>query len=86
MNGYLGRDDLTKQVLIKDKSGVIWYDTHDYAFIDEDGCLTVLDRDVPPVDITFKGITEKVKLLDVAEVINQNCNVKSEKYNLPPRG
>lgn len=76
MNGYLGRDDLTKQVLIKDESGVIWYDTHDYAIIDEDGCLTVLDRDIPPVEITFKGITEKVKLLDVAEVINQNCNVK----------
>lgn len=76
MNGYLGRDDLTQKVFLPDENGTIWYDTRDYAVIDEDGCLTVLDRDAPPVDITCNGKTEKVKLLDVAEVINKNRNVK----------
>ena len=76
MNGYLGRDDLTQKVLIKDENGITWYDTRDYAVIDEDGCLTVLDRDAPPADITYNGKTEKVKLLDVSEVINKNRNVK----------
>ena len=76
MNGYLGRDDLTQKVLIKDKNNITWYDTRDYAVIDEDGCLTVLDRDAPPADITYNGKTEKVKLLDVSEVINKNRNVK----------
>lgn len=76
MNGYLGRDDLTQKVLIKDENGITWYDTRDYAVIDEDGCLTVLDRDVPPADITYNGKTEKVKLLDVSEVISKNRNVK----------
>lgn len=76
MNGYLGRDDLTQKVLIKDENGITWYDTRDYAVIDEDGCLTVLDRDAPPADITYNGKTEKVKLLDVTEVINKNRNVK----------
>lgn len=76
MKGYLGRDDLTKKALIKDENGTTWYDTHDYAVIDEDGCLTVLDRDAPAADISCNGKTEKVKLLDVAEVINKNRNVK----------
>lgn len=76
MNGYLGRDDLTQKVLIKDKNGITWYDTRDYAVIDEDGCLTVLDRDAPPADITYNGKTEMVKLLDVSEIINKNRNVK----------
>ncbi len=76
MNGYLGRDDLTQKVLITDENGITWYDTRDYAVIDEDGCLTVLDRDAPPADITYNGKTEKVKLLDVSEVINKNRNVK----------
>ena len=36
----------------------------------------MLDRDAPAADISCNGKTEKVKLLDVAEVINKNRNVK----------
>ena len=72
MNGYLNQQDLTKQVLIKDKEGIIWYDTHDYAILDRDGCLTVLDRDMPSVEVCYKNKTYRIKLLDVNEIINKN--------------
>ncbi len=39
MNGYLGREDLTKQVM---RDG--WYITGDIAMLDEDGFLTITDR------------------------------------------
>lgn len=39
MNGYLGREDLTKQVL---RNG--WYVTGDIARLDEDGFLAITDR------------------------------------------
>jgi acyl-[acyl-carrier-protein]-phospholipid O-acyltransferase / long-chain-fatty-acid--[acyl-carrier-protein] ligase len=39
MNGYLGREDLTKQVL---RDG--WYVTGDIAMLDDDGFLTITDR------------------------------------------
>ncbi len=81
MNGYFGRDYLTKKALIPDEDGTLWYDTGDYAVVDDDGCLTVLDRDAKPVSITYKGVTEEVKLLDIAEVIRQNDNVRICKMN-----
>ena len=67
--------------LIPDEDGTLWYDTGDYAVVDDDGCLTVLDRDAKPVSITYKGVTEEVKLLDIAEVIRQNDNVRICKMN-----
>jgi acyl-[acyl-carrier-protein]-phospholipid O-acyltransferase/long-chain-fatty-acid--[acyl-carrier-protein] ligase len=39
MNGYLGREDLTAQVM---RNG--WYITGDIASLDEDGFLTITDR------------------------------------------
>jgi acyl-[acyl-carrier-protein]-phospholipid O-acyltransferase/long-chain-fatty-acid--[acyl-carrier-protein] ligase len=39
MNGYLGREDLTAQVL---RDG--WYTTGDIATLDDDGFLTITDR------------------------------------------
>jgi acyl-[acyl-carrier-protein]-phospholipid O-acyltransferase/long-chain-fatty-acid--[acyl-carrier-protein] ligase len=39
MNGYLGREDLTAQVM---RDG--WYITGDIASLDEDGFLTIIDR------------------------------------------
>ena len=44
--------------------------------MDKDGCLTVLDRAKDPVNITSNGVTKKVQLLDIAEVIKKNKNVK----------
>lgn len=81
MNGYYGRDDLTKKALIQDEEGVIWYNTGDYAVVDDDGCLTVLDRDSKPVPITYNGITENVKLLDIVETIREDSNVRICKMN-----
>ena len=76
MNGYYGRDDLTKKALVQDENGVVWYNTGDYAILDSDGCLTVLDRDAAPVSVTYKGKEEPVKLLDIAEEIRKDRNVK----------
>jgi acyl-CoA synthetase (AMP-forming)/AMP-acid ligase II len=81
MNGYYGRADLTEKVLLPDEDGVIWYDTGDYAVIDDDGCLTILDRDSKPVLIKYKDRSETIKLLDVTEVIIKNRNVKTCKLN-----
>lgn len=76
MNGYYGRQDLTNDVFIKDKKGVTWYDTKDYAIIDKNGNLYVLDRDSKPITIKNNGVTEKVKLLDLAEKIKINRAIK----------
>ena len=76
MNGYYGRDDLTKKALVQDENGVVWYNTGDYAVLDSDGCLTVLDRDAAPVSVAYKGKEEPVKLLDIAEEIRKDRNVK----------
>ncbi len=81
MNGYYGRDDLTKKSLVRDEDGTLWYDTGDYAIVDDDGCLTVLDRDSKPVSITYKGVTEDVKLLDSVEAIRENENIRICKMN-----
>lgn len=74
MNGYYNRDDLTQKAIYVDDKGVSWYNTGDYAVIDEDGCLTVLDRYVPPI-ILENG--EKVNTLDMVETIKKNRNVKN---------
>lgn len=76
MNGYYNRPDLTEKVLYTDKGGVTWYNTGDYAVLDDDGCLTVLDRYSKPIVIKSNNKEEKVNLLDVAEVIKSNRNVK----------
>lgn len=82
MNEYYGRPELTQAVLIPDENGVLWYDTRDYAIMDEDGCLTVLDRDSESVLINFNGHEERIKLLDINETIMQNENVKHSKMNV----
>lgn len=76
MRGYFGRDDLTKQVLYTDDKGTIWYDTKDYAYMDENGCLFVLDRDNPLVKIKIGDHTEMVNLLDIAEKIKIDRCIK----------
>lgn len=74
MNGYYNRDDLTEKAIYVDDNGVSWYNTGDYAVVDEDGCLTVLDRYTPPVALA-NG--EKVNVLDIVEVIKKDRNVKN---------
>ena len=72
MNGYYGRDDLTRKVIYQDENGTKWYVSGDYAVMDDDGCLTVLDRYVEPITIN----SEQVQLLDIAEIIKKNKNVR----------
>lgn len=74
MNGYYHRDDLTQKAIYIDDNGVSWYSTGDYAIVDEDGCLTILDRYTPPV-VLANG--EKVNVLDIVEVIKKDRNVKN---------
>lgn len=76
MNGYYKRDDLTKNVIYTDQNGTKWYMTGDYAVIDDDGCLTVLDRYTEPIVIKTGDKQEKVNLLDIVEIIKTNRNVK----------
>lgn len=77
MTGYYGRNDLTKAVLKPDEKGRIWYDTGDYAMMDKDGCLFVLDRYKEPIVIhDSQGNSETVNLLDIVESIRNNRNIK----------
>lgn len=80
MNGYYNRDDLTKEAMYTDEKQISWYRTGDYAVIDDDGCLTVLDRYIKPIQINSSA---KVNLLDIVEVIKKDRNVKNCKmtYN-----
>ena len=78
MNGYYKRDDLTKKVMWIDSDGTRWYNTGDYAVLDDDGCLTVLDRYVEPIAIkSDDGKEEKVNILDIVETIKKDRNVKN---------
>lgn len=76
MNGYYNRDDLTKKAIYVDESGISWYYTGDYAVMDYDGCLTVIDRYISPVEISSN---EKVQMLDIVECIKENENIKYAK-------
>ncbi len=79
MNGYYKRDDLTKKVLYTDEKGITWYNTGDYAILDDDGCLTVLDRYMDPIEIHYNDKIKKVNPLDIAEIIRKNPNTKDIK-------
>lgn len=82
MNGYYGRDDLTKKVLIKDKDGIIWYNTGDYARMDTNGNLFVLDRIANPIEIIDQnGNKHEIQLLDIVEKIKTDRNIKICKLN-----
>lgn len=72
MNGYYNNQSLTDKAMYIDENGEKWYNTGDYAKIDDDGCLTVLDRYVDPITIN----NEKVQLLDIVEKIKSNRNVR----------
>lgn len=74
MNGYYNREDLTKKAIYIDDKGISWYITGDYAVLDDDGCLTILDRYTSPVKVR-NG--EQVNMLDIAEIIKKDRNVKN---------
>ena len=76
MLGYYGRNDLTKQALHTDENGVTWYDTKDYAYVDENGCLFVLDRYNPPAEIIVDNHKEEANLLDIVERIKADRYIK----------
>lgn len=73
---YFNRDVLTSQALYTDDEGTVWYDTKDYAYVDGNGCLFVLDRDTPPAKISVGDKMETVKLLDIVEKIKVNRCIK----------
>lgn len=77
MNGYYKDEDLTKKVIYVDNEGISWYNTGDYAVMDSDGCLTVLDRYVEPVEINTNGYIEKINMLDIVEIIKKDRNIKN---------
>lgn len=76
MNGYYKRPDLTEKAINTDINGVRWYYTGDYAVMDEDGCLTVIDRYKPPVVFVENGKEIRVNMLDIVEDIRFNKNIK----------
>ena len=76
MNGYYNRPDLTKSVIYQDEEGTSWYYTGDYAVLDDDGCLTVIDRYIEPIEIKINEHAKKVNMLDIVEIIKQNENIK----------
>lgn len=77
MNGYYNRNDLTQKAIYIDEKGVSWYNTGDYAVVDKDGCLTILDRYVEPIEINNNGKKEKINMLDIVEVVKKDRNVKN---------
>lgn len=76
MLGYYGRPDLTAEALSTDEKGIIWYNTKDYAYVDENGCLYVLDRDKEPVLINVNDGQEQVNLLDLVEKVKPERCIK----------
>lgn len=76
MNEYYNRPELTEKAISIDEDGVRWYCTGDYAVVDEDGCLTVIDRYKEPVTFDEDGRIIKVNLLDLVEDIRMNPNIK----------
>ena len=79
MNGYYKRPDLTEKALYTDVNGTVWYKTGDYAVMDDDGVLTVLDRYMPPEEISVDGKIETVQLLDLVEIVLGDPHVKIAK-------
>lgn len=77
MNGYYKREELTNKALYTDESGTKWYYTGDYAVVDKDGCLTVLDRYSDPITLRTNNATEQVNKLDIVEKIKTNRNIKN---------
>ena len=73
---YYNRHDLTEKAIYTDKKGTRWYNTGDYAVIDNDGCLTVIDRYMEPVIIRSNNKEHKVNLLDMIEDIRFDKNIK----------
>lgn len=79
MNGYFKNEQLTSNVIYTDEEGNKWYYTGDYAVMDNDGCLTVLDRYSEPITINVNKKEAKINLSDVNEVIKRNKYVKNSK-------
>lgn len=72
MNSYYLDPDSTKEAIYIDGDGGKWYRTGDYGFVDNDGCLTVIDRYMEPVAVAGR----KVQLLDLAEKIRADRELK----------
>lgn len=75
MNEYYNRPDLTKEAILVDKDGTRWYNTKDYAVMDNDGSLTVLDRFVEPIVIN----SHEIQTLDIIETVKKDRNIKNVK-------
>lgn len=77
MNGYMNRDELTKEVFITDEDGIVWFDTKDYGHVDVTGSLVVLDRFKKPSKIIVGGNKSiEVNPIDVAEKVRISECVK----------
>lgn len=77
MNGYYHRDDLTSRVMYTDEDGIKWYYTGDYAVVDSDGCLTILDRYSEPIEINTGSKKEIINMLDIVEKVKKDRNIKN---------
>lgn len=77
MNGYYNRDDLTSKVMYTDEDGIKWYYTGDYAVVDSDGCLTILDRYSEPIEINTGIEKETINMLDIVEKVKKYRNIKN---------
>lgn len=81
MNGYYNDESLTKDVLITDEDGTIWYDTKDYAYVDISGSLVTIDRYIEPINIVTEKGSQLLQLIDISEKIKVNPDVKMCKVN-----
>lgn len=81
MNGYYNDESLTKDVLLTDEDGTIWYDTKDYAYVDISGSLVTIDRYIEPINIVTENGNQLLQLIDISEKIKVNPNVKMCKVN-----
>ena len=81
MNGYYNDESLTKDVLITDEDGTMWYDTKDYAYVDISGSLVTIDRYIEPINIVTEKGSQLLQLIDISEKIKVNPDVKMCKVN-----
>lgn len=86
MKGYLGDDELTNEVIVKDEDGRTWLNTGDMGYVDEDGYLYFKERAKRSLKIAAINIfpSEIERTANAVTGVNASCAVRSKDINGKP--